>query len=127
MTTLLICLLLAILLPYLAKGPVAAAMAKLGGYDNQHPRAQQAKLTGYGARALAAHQNAFESLLVFGIAVLTVIATNKVTDVVVILAIVHVVARFAYHLLYLYNYGTLRSISWFIAIGASLGIFAQAL
>ncbi|MBB1269534.1 MAPEG family protein [Shewanella sp. SR44-3] len=127
MTTLLTCLLLAILLPYLAKAPVAAAMAKLDGYDNRHPRAQQAKLTGYGARALAAHQNAFESLLVFGIAVVTVIAADKVNDVAITLAIVHVAARLAYHLLYLLNYSSLRSTAWFIAIGASLGIFAQAL
>lgn len=125
MTILLICLFIAMMLPYLAKVPVAMAMAKLGGYDNAHPRAQQAKLTGFGARAVAGHQNAFESLLVFGIAVLTAIVTNNVTDVVAILAIVHVVARVVYHALYLLNYGTLRSLSWFVAIGASIGIFVQ--
>lgn len=125
MTILLICLFIAMMLPYLAKVPVAMAMAKLGGYDNAHPRAQQAKLTGFGARAIAGHQNAFESLLVFGIAVLTAIVTNNVTDLVAILAIVHVVARVIYHALYLLNYGTLRSLSWFVAIGASIGIFVQ--
>lgn len=125
MTILLICLFIAMMLPYLAKVPVAIAMAKLGGYDNAHPRAQQAKLTGFGARAIAGHQNAFESLLVFGIAVLTAIVTNNVTDLVAILAIVHVVARVVYHALYLLNYGTLRSLSWFVAIGASIGIFVQ--
>lgn len=125
MTILLICLFIAMMLPYLAKVPVAMAMAKLGGYDNAHPRAQQAKLTGFGARAIAGHQNAFESLLVFGIAVLTAIVTNNVTDLVAILAIVHVVARVVYHALYLLNYGTLRSLSWFVAIGASIGIFVQ--
>ncbi|WP_434928444.1 MAPEG family protein [Shewanella sp. HL-SH2] len=125
MTILLICLFIAMMLPYLAKVPVAMAMSKLGGYDNAHPRAQQAKLTGFGARAIAGHQNAFESLLVFGIAVLTAIVTNNVTDVVAILAIVHVVARVVYHALYLLNYGTLRSLSWFVAIGASIGIFVQ--
>lgn len=127
MNTLLICLLIAMLLPYIAKAPVAKAMAKLGGYDNHHPRAQQAKLTGFGARALAAHQNAFESLLVFGIAALTVIGTNKVTDLVVVLAMVHVIARVAYHILYLLDKGTLRSLTWFVATGASIAMFAQAL
>jgi uncharacterized MAPEG superfamily protein len=126
MTILLSCLLISLLLPYLAKAPVAKAMAKLGGYDNSHPRAQQAKLTGFGARALAAHQNAFESLLVFGIASLTVIALNKVTDTVALLAIVHVLARLAYHALYLLDRGTARSIAWFIAMGAAIGIFSQA-
>ncbi|GGQ25277.1 MAPEG family protein [Shewanella litoralis] len=126
MQTILICLLIAMLLPYAAKVPVAMAMAKLGRYDNNHPRAQQAQLTGFGARAVAGHQNAFESLIVFGVAVLTALVTNNVTDVVAILAIVHVVARVVYHAMYLLNYGTLRSLSWFVAIGASITIFCQA-
>ncbi|MGI2174621.1 MAPEG family protein [Shewanella ulleungensis] len=126
MQTILICLLIAMLLPYAAKVPVAMAMAKLGRYDNNHPRAQQAQLTGFGARAVAGHQNAFESLIVFGIAVLTALITNNVTDVVALLAIVHVVARVVYHAMYLLNYGSLRSLSWFVAIGASIAIFCQA-
>ncbi|BDA61982.1 MULTISPECIES: MAPEG family protein [Shewanella] len=126
MNTLLTCLFIAMLLPYLAKGPVAWAMAKAGGYDNHHPRSQQAQLTGFGARALAGHQNAFESLLIFGLAVLTVIATGKVTPMAEWLAIVHIVARFAYQILYLLNKGTLRSLSWFVAIFSAFGIFFQA-
>ncbi|MCL1060314.1 MAPEG family protein [Shewanella gelidimarina] len=125
MTTLLICLLIGMLLPYFAKGPVAVAMAKLGGYDNSHPRDQQSKLTGFGARAVAGHQNAFESLLIFGIAVLAVIATGKVNMVAEIAAIVHVVARVAYQILYLKDKGALRSLSWFVAIIASFTIFCQ--
>ncbi|MDT3273160.1 MAPEG family protein [Shewanella sp. SP2S2-4] len=126
MNILLICLFVAMLLPYLAKGPVAWAMAKAGGYDNNHPRAQQAQLTGFGARALAGHQNAFESLLVFGLAVLVVIATGKVNPTTEWLAITHVAARFVYHILYLANKGTLRSLSWFVAIFSAFGIFFQA-
>jgi uncharacterized MAPEG superfamily protein len=126
MTTLLICLLIAMLLPYAAKGPVAVAMAKLGGYDNSHPREQQSKLTGFGARAVAGHQNAFESLLIFGLAVLVVLATGKVNMVAEIAAIVHVVARVAYQILYLKDKGTLRSLSWFVAIIASFTVFCQA-
>jgi uncharacterized MAPEG superfamily protein len=125
MQTILICLLIAVLLPYAAKVPLAMAMAKLGRYDNNHPRAQQAQLTGFGARALAGHQNAFESLIIFGIAVLTALVTNNVTDLVALLAIVHVVARLVYHVLYLLNFGTLRSLSWFVGIGASIGILYQ--
>ncbi|MCL1066665.1 MAPEG family protein [Shewanella olleyana] len=126
MQTLLICLFIAMLLPYLAKGPVAVAMAKLGGYDNAHPRSQQAQLTGAGARALAGHQNAFESLLIFGISCLVVIATDKVSPLVSTLAIVHVIARVSYHLLYLKGIATMRSIAWFVGIFSALGIFFQA-
>jgi len=126
MTTLLICLFIAMLLPYVAKGPVAVAMAKLGGYDNSHPREQQSRLTGFGARAVAAHQNAFESLLIFGLSVLAVIATQNVTETTVMLAVIHVIARMAYQVLYLIDKGTLRSLSWFVASFCSLGILFQA-
>lgn len=125
MTILLTCLLIAMLLPYLAKGPVAVAMAKLGGYDNHHPRTQQAQLTGFGARAVAGHQNAFESLLLFGLSALTVIALDKVNDTVALLAIVHVLARILYHILYLLDKSTMRSISWFVGVFCTFGIFAQ--
>jgi len=127
MATLLSCLFMAMLLPYLAKGPVAWAMAKAGGYDNAHPRDQQSKLTGFGARAVAGHQNAFESLLIFGLSVLTVIATDNVNDIVVTLAIVHIIARFIYQLLYLLDKGTLRTLSWFVAVLCSFAIFWQAI
>ncbi|MCG9697608.1 MAPEG family protein [Shewanella sp. Isolate11] len=126
MTTLLTCLLIAILLPYLAKGPVAVAMAKLGGYDNHHPRSQQAQLTGFGARAMAGHQNGFESLLIFAIAVLTVMALDKVNDMVTSLAVVYVVSRVIYHILYLLDKSSLRSLVWFVGFFSVLGIFCQA-
>ena len=77
MTTLIICLFIAALLPFIAKIPVAIAMHKLNGYNNNHPRAQQAELTGFGARALAAHQNAFESLAIFAPSILLAISDRK--------------------------------------------------
>ncbi|MEI6859572.1 MAG: MAPEG family protein [Shewanella sp.] len=126
MTSLLICLFIAMLLPYLAKGPVAVAMAKAGGYDNAHPRTQQAGFTGFGARAVAGHQNAFESLLIFGLAVVTVIATDNINTIVVTLAITHIIARVAYQIFYLIDKGTLRSLTWFVAVFCSFGIFFQA-
>ena len=127
MTILIWCLFAATLLPYIAKAPVAIAMNKLEGYDNNHPRSQQAKLTGFGARALAAHQNAFESLIIFVPAVLLAIATNTITDTVTLLAITHVIARVAYNVLYLLNIGTVRSIVWGIATISSFAIIWQCI
>jgi uncharacterized MAPEG superfamily protein len=127
MTILIICLFIALTLPYLAKGPVAFAMAKLGGYNNHHPREQQSELTGFGARALAAHQNAFESLIIFTPAVLLAIATFNTSETVLNLAIIHVVARVAYNVLYLANVGTLRSVVWFIATLCSFAIVYQCI
>lgn len=127
MTVLILCLIFASFLPYLVKIPLAIAMAKEGGYDNSHPREQQSRLEGFGARALASHQNAFESLLVFGIAILLAIATETTTESVQLLAIVHIVFRVIYHALYLIDKSTLRSISWFIAIACSFAIMGQCL
>jgi uncharacterized MAPEG superfamily protein len=127
MTILIWCLFAATLLPYLAKAPVAIAMNKLGGYDNNHPRAQQTQLTGFGARALAAHQNAFESLIIFIPAVLLAIATNTITDSITVLAITHVIARIAYNILYLLNIGLIRSIVWGIATVSSFTIIWQCI
>jgi len=122
MTILIWCLFIAALLPLLAKAPVAIAMNKLGGYNNKHPREQQSKLTGFGARALAAHQNAFESLIIFASAALVAIATNHTGEMISTLAIVHVVSRVLYHVLYLVNIALLRSLVWGVATVASFTI-----
>lgn len=127
MEILIICLFLALLLPLLAKGPVAYAMAKLGGYNNNHPREQQSKLTGFGARALAAHQNAFESLILFAPAIILALVTSNINQTVIVLAIVHVISRVLYNILYLINIGLLRSIVWGIATLCSFAIVFQCI
>jgi len=127
MTTLIICLFIATLLPLLAKGPVAYAMSKLGGYNNNHPREQQSQLTGFGARALAAHQNAFESLIIFAPAVLLAIATQHTGTSITLLAIVHVCARILYNVLYLMDIDKLRTLVWGIATLSSFAIMWQCI
>lgn len=127
MTTLIWCLFIAALLPLLAKGPVAFAMVKLGGYNNNHPRKQQSELTGAGARALAAHQNAFESFIIFAPAVLLAIATHHTGQNIALLAIIHVCARITYNIFYIINFDKLRSIVWFIATISSFSIIVQCI
>lgn len=127
MITLLWCLFVAALLPFIAKIPLALAMNKAGGYDNNHPREQQASLKGIGARALAAHQNAFESLIIFSTAVLLAIATNTTSETIQLLAMIHIGARVTYNVLYLINIGLLRSLSWTVAIGCSFAIIWQCI
>ena len=127
MTTLIWCLFIAALLPLLAKGPVAYTMNKLGGYNNNHPREQQSKLTGFGARALAAHQNAFESLMIFAPAVLLAIATQHTDKNIMLLAIVHVCARIAYNILYLMDIDKLRTLVWSVATISSFSIIWQCI
>ena len=123
MSILILCLFIACLLPYLSKIPVAMAMKKQkGGYDNYEPRAQQAKLTGFGARAVAAHQNSFESLIVFAAAILTAVATQHVTPGIQLLAIGYLISRIVYHLFYIMNWATLRSLIWAVGLLCSLSI-----
>ena len=127
MTILIWCLFLAGLLPLLAKGPVAFAMNKLGGYNNNHPRDQQSKLTGYGARALAAHQNAFESFIIFAPAILLAITTNHTGDKIQLLAMFYVGLRIAYNIFYLMDLDKLRSVVWFASTFCSFSIIVQCI
>lgn len=127
MTTLILCALIAVLLPYLAKAPVAFAQNKLAGYDNKHPREQQSKLTGFGARALAAHQNSFESLIVFGVAFAVVMSTNNVYHVTETLAVMHVVSRVMYCIFYYINQDILRSLVWLVGYVCAVAMIAVCL
>jgi uncharacterized MAPEG superfamily protein len=122
MNTLILLAFIAALLPYLAKVPVAIAMNKLGGYDNVYPREQQARLKGFGARALAAHQNSFESLIIFGVAIAVALATDSTRDAIVNLAIVHIIARVIYIIMYYLDKNILRSLSWAVATICSFSI-----
>ena len=122
MTTLIICLFIAVLLPYVAKVPMVYAIHRDGTYDNHHPRAQQAALKGFGARAVAAHQNSFESLILFSTAVLTALVTHHATNNVQIIAIIYIVSRLLYNLFYVMDWATLRSLVWFISVFSSLSI-----
>jgi len=122
MNTLIILLFIAALLPYLTKVPVAIAMNKLGGYDNCNPREQQSRLKGFGARALAAHQNAFESLIIFGSAIVAALATGSTSDLIVNLALIHVIARIIYSIMYYIDKNVLRSLSWAVATTCSFAI-----
>lgn len=123
MHTLILCLFIACLLPYLARIPVAFAMKNQpGGYDNHYPRTQQASLTGFGARATASQLNGFESLIIFSSAILTAIATQHTSYNIQEMAILYVIIRAFYHIFYLMNWATLRSIAWLIGYVSSLSI-----
>lgn len=128
MTTLIICLLIALILPYLIKIPVGYAMQRAkGGYDNHHPREQQASLKGFGARAVGAHQNSFESLAVFSTAALTAMVTNHLSYIVQLLAVVYIISRIIYVFLYLMDLAALRSTIWFIGLACCISIISLSL
>ena len=121
------CIVAAWTVVYLTKLPIAAAMNREGGYDNRHPRAQQAKLTGWGARALAAHLNGFETFAPFAAAVLVAHVAGAPTSLVTGLALLFVVARVAYVACYIADLSSLRSAVWGVGFLAILGLFLAPL
>ena len=123
MTIVIICLFIATLMPILAKAPMAMAMNKhQGGYDNRNPREQQKALSGFGARAKAAHENCFEALIMFTPGALAVIATNNTGLLAVCFAIAFVVSRLAYLFAYYFDKHVLRSTFWSIGFISSLAL-----
>jgi uncharacterized MAPEG superfamily protein len=114
------CVFITALLIYIARMPVGKAMKEQGGYNNHLPRQQQAQLTGYGARALAAHQNTIEAFMLFAVGVLMAHTTQTAGWLIDTLAIVFVIARILYLCLYLADQPKLRSLVWVVGVLCSL-------
>jgi uncharacterized MAPEG superfamily protein len=116
MTTALWCVLAGGLLPYLF-----AAVAKVGApIDNSNPRDSAAALIGFRKRAFAAHLNTFEAFPFFAIAVLAAQTQGGDQAQIDQLALVWVVLRLIYFVLYLSNLAALRSLVW--AIGSVVAV-----
>lgn len=126
MTVLMLCLIFSALMILITKVPVAMAMADDGGYDNRHPRVQQARLNGFGARALAAHQNMIEAFPVFAAGVLLAMVTGATGFWASMLAVVFIVARIIYTIFYLGDFPILRSMTWTVGFAASVGLMVLA-
>lgn len=118
------CLIFAALMLVLSKMPLMKAQSSAGGYDNHNPRDQQARLTGWGRRALAAHQNMFEAFPLFAAGVLMAQSVHAPQFTVDMLALVFVAARVGYQLLYLLDLALPRSLSWGVGFFASLALLS---
>lgn len=114
------CVFISALLIYVARIPVARAMKEQGGYDNHLPRQQQTQLTGFGARAVAAHQNSFEAFMLFAVGVLMAHTTQTQGWLIDGLAIAFVITRVIYLLCYWADLAWQRSLVWFIGLLCSL-------
>ncbi|MBT0585475.1 MAPEG family protein [Alteromonas oceanisediminis] len=127
MAVMIISLLIVLVMPIIAKVPLAYAMHQSSRYDNKHPRNQQNSLTGFGARALAAHKNCFEAIAYFAPAVVTVMSLGAIDDVAKLLAIAFVISRFIYLVMYWVNWDILRSAAWVIGFGCALALLVRLL
>nr|WP_284731266.1 MAPEG family protein [Glaciecola sp. XM2] len=107
---------LVVFMPLVAKIPLVVMMHKEGKYDNRHPRSQQNRLEGLGARASAAQQNSFEAICFFAPTVLLVLALDSHNLYTVQLCIAFVLLRFIYLICYWGNWHIARSVIWVLAM-----------
>lgn len=120
------CILVAALLPIACAGIAKSGKFKQsrreGGYDNHNPRAWLAKQTDWRARANAAQANSFEALPFFIGAVLVAHQLGANQTLVDLLALLFIVARIFYVMLYLADNAKLRSTVWTIGLALNVGI-----
>ena len=111
MTIVLWCLFLIVILPYVLAGVGAYfRVNQLGAVDNNNPRAQAAELTGAGARAVAAQQNAWEAAAVFIAAVLVASLGDAEPEKAGMLAMGFVGFRILHAVCYIADWATPRSL-----------------
>jgi uncharacterized MAPEG superfamily protein len=120
------CVLLAALLPYvcvwIAKWPLVGKRRSEGGYDNADPRGWLARQTGFKARANAAQANSFEALPFFIGAVVIAHQLGAPQVWVDVLALLFVVLRIIYIVMYVAGLPTVRSAIWALALLVNIGI-----
>jgi uncharacterized MAPEG superfamily protein len=122
------CLPAALTLVYVPRLVVAFGQSKQPeGLDNKHPRAQQARLTGWAFRANSAHANAFEAFAPFAAAVLAARSAGADPAQLGTYALAHVALRAVYTALYIGNVDKLRTLVWVLSFGVTFRIFFLAL
>lgn len=116
MRTALIVLMCLCFLPYVLAGISGYYRRKqLGAVDNKKPREQYTQLQGPGARAVAAQQNAWEALIVYSAALLSVAASRVEVANLAVAAIVVLIARVLHAIFYLADLDKMRSLSFVVA------------
>jgi uncharacterized MAPEG superfamily protein len=121
------CVLAAALLPYVWVTIAAQERARqFGKSDNKLPRLQEAQLTGRGARAMGAHNNAFETFPFFAAAVIIAHIRGADPGWSTDFALAFVFLRILHGVLYLADIDIMRSITFGLAQLCSLALFVLA-
>ncbi len=93
-----------------------------GGYDNGDPRAWLARQTDWRARANAAQANSFEALPFFIGAVIIAHLLGANQARLDVLALLFIVLRVLYIMMYVAGIPTVRSAVWTLALLVNIGI-----
>lgn len=127
MTTPFWCLLIALVIPILLAFLCGYYKTRqFGRIDNRHPRVQGDRLEGAGARAWAAQQNAWEALAMFTAAVVVAHLAGADPGSSAVAALVFIAARLVHAGAYLADLHVVRSVSFLVALGSCLWLFALA-
>lgn len=120
------CVLVAALLPVVCAGIAKWGMMRTppreGGYDNNNPRIWLAQQRDWRARANAAQANTFEALPFFFAAVIIAHLLQAGQVRLDILAMLFVVLRIAYVIMYVADLAKARSAIWALALLVNIGI-----
>ena len=120
------CVLIAALLPIvcagIAKSGMLSTSRREGGFDNNNPRGWLARQTDWRARANAAQANTFEALPFFFAAVIIAHLLQAGQTRLDILALMFVVLRIAYIMMYVADWAKARSLLWSLALLVNIGI-----
>ena len=103
-------------LPFLVVGYARVTV----GYDQEMraaPRAGFDKLPGFGQRATWAHQNSWESFMLFSVAALMAYVTGQTSDSVTWAAVAYLPIRLIYSAAYVFNVPIVRSLMF--ALGSA--------
>ena len=126
MTIPLWCLALGVVLPYVWNPFSFSERKALGGPDFRTPRLQTAQLEGAGARAMGAHANAFEALVVFGVAVLINHLAGADASYSAGLALVWLAARIAHGAFYVADRQLPRTGAFVVGLLSALAMIGLA-
>ena len=121
------CLFIGVLLPFVwAFSRIPFLKQQLGAPDNKQPRAQSAQLTGKGARAVAAQENAWEAITIFAPAVIVNHLAGGDQGTAPIVCMVWVVARVLHGVFYITDIDAGRSAVFIVSFVCTISLFVQA-
>ncbi|NEP81638.1 MAG: hypothetical protein F6K17_31580 [Okeania sp. SIO3C4] len=120
------CIVIAAVLVYAPFLVVAYGRLKVG-YDQGAPRAMFEKLPDYAKRATWAHQNSFETFIVFTAASFMAYLTQQDSILAVGAAVAFVVGRFFYSIFYILNVPIGRSLMFVVSSSSSAILFILSL
>ena len=104
---------------------VQGAMGQVGLMPLFGNREGMPEIKGWGGRAVRAHRNMLESLVLFAALVLVVVASAKSNNMTVLGAQLFFWGRVAYAAIYVAGIGYLRTAAWAVSIIGLVLIFLQ--